>query len=107
MKSLKEVTEIRDMYQLGKKIGEGASGHVRLAVQRQLNIQCAIKIIKKETVEQSRQLMTQMVSEMQILESVSHQGILRLYDLLHDRDHVYIITEVVLHGDLLSYVSKK
>lgn len=45
--NLQKITDIRDRFDIGAKIGEGTFGQVRLAVHRKLGLQCAIKIINK------------------------------------------------------------
>lgn len=42
-----------------------------------------------------------MESELLVLEEVSHHLMLRVYELLHDEQHIFIVTEIVSDGDLL------
>jgi len=42
-----------------------------------------------------------MESELLVLEEVSHLQMLRVYELLHDDQHIFIVTEIVTGGDLL------
>lgn len=44
-----------------------------------------------------------MLSEMRILESVSHPYLIRTYELLHDDHYYYIVTEIAKDGDLCNY----
>lgn len=47
--SFKEVDSIQDVYSLGKELGKGSFGSVNLAKHRTLDSGCAIKVIKKST----------------------------------------------------------
>ena len=49
-RGFKAVTNIKDRYKIGKVIGEGSFGQVRIGLHRQAHIKCAIKIIKKDKV---------------------------------------------------------
>ena len=49
-KGLKKVENIKERYKLGRVLGHGSFGEVRIALHRQAGLKCAIKIIKKEKI---------------------------------------------------------
>jgi serine/threonine protein kinase len=55
---------------------------VRIALHRQAEIKCAIKIIRKEQVNSHKILQDLMRNELKILEDTSHPNIMRIYELL-------------------------
>lgn len=34
---------------------------------------------------------------------IKHENILKVYELLHDKNYYVIVTELMMHGDLLDY----
>ena len=48
-----------------------------------------------------------MISELQILEEVSHQNIVKVFELLHDEFNYYICTELAQCGDLFSLIEQR
>lgn len=105
--SLRKVSDIRQRYQVGKIIGQGSFGQVRLAVHKQLNLQCAIKIINKQLLEGSKTRMANMDSELQILEGLAHPRTVRVYELLQSDTHFFIVTEALMCGDLFQYMNAR
>lgn len=81
-KGLKYVENIKDRYKIGRVLGEGSFGQVRIALHRQAEIKCAIKIIRKEQVNSHKILQDLMRNELKILEDTSHPNIMRIYELL-------------------------
>lgn len=49
-KRLKKITNIKDRYRIGRILGEGSFGQVRIAEHRQAGVKCAIKLIQKSKV---------------------------------------------------------
>ena len=45
-----------------------------------------------------------MASELAILEDLSHPNVLRIYELLHDDKHYYIVSEFLKYGELYEYI---
>lgn len=45
-----------------------------------------------------------MISELQVLEEVSQQNIVKVIELLHDDNKYYIVTELAQCGDLFSLI---
>ena len=50
-KGFKQVENIRTRYKIGKVLGEGSFGTVRIAQHRQADVKVAVKIIGKEKIE--------------------------------------------------------
>ena len=46
-KKLKKIENIKDRYRIGRVLGEGSFGQVRIAEHRAAGIKCAIKLIPK------------------------------------------------------------
>lgn len=44
-----------------------------------------------------------MMREMGVLKSISHPNSVRVYELLEDKDHFYIVSELAREGDLYQY----
>ena len=45
-------------------------------------------------------------NELEVLEQTPHPNITRIFELLEDRKHYYIIMEVILGGNLLQKIGK-
>ncbi len=48
-----------------------------------------------------------MINELKILEKTIHQNIVKTYELLHDRNNFYIVSELVKNGDMAKLMSKR
>ena len=106
-KELRLIENIFDRYQIGKLIGEGQFGQVRLAWHKLANINVAIKIIKKEHIDKNEMSKQLMVGELNILEETCHPNIMRIYELLHDQKRYYIVSEYIEHGQLFDFLQKR
>ena len=103
-KGFKKIKNIKERYKIGKVLGSGSFASVRIAQHRKANVKCAIKIIKKDKVESQPILMDLMKSELKVLEDTSHPYLLRIYELLHDEQHFYIVSEYLKYGELYEYM---
>ena len=45
-----------------------------------------------------------MQNELQILEESSHPNIMRIYELLHDDQFFFIVSEYIKHGELYDFI---
>lgn len=88
-------------------MGEGSFGQVRIALQRQANYKCAIKVIRKDRFENMKILETLMRNELQVLEQMSHPNIMRIFELLEDHKHYYIVSEYIRYGELCQYMNER
>lgn len=76
-------------------------------MHRQANVKCAIKVIRKDKFENRKVLEGLMRSELQVLESLSHPNIMRIYELLDDEKHYYIVSEYIRYGQLCQYILQR
>ena len=51
-RGFKQIEKIQERYKIGRVLGEGSFGQVRIAMHRQANIKAAIKIIRKDKISE-------------------------------------------------------
>ncbi|OJD11349.1 CAMK/CAMKL/GIN4 protein kinase [Emergomyces pasteurianus Ep9510] len=114
-------------WQLGRTLGKGATGRVRLAKHALTGQTAAIKIVSKRsaTMAQSQSIaamdknmeLTTCVPggrvipcgierEVVIMKLIEHPNIINLYDVWENRGELYLVLEYVEGGELFSYVSE-
>lgn len=86
-------------YQLGKVIGQGASGVVRKGRDTQTNELVAIKMVNVSNFR-SVQEIEQVQDEMRVLSSLKHDNIIRLHDTQHTGNYIYFVMEYAGGGEL-------
>ncbi|GIJ90207.1 hypothetical protein Asppvi_009160 [Aspergillus pseudoviridinutans] len=111
-------------WQLGKTLGEGATGRVRLAKHAVTGQTAAIKIVSKRSaaIAQSesiaamdrnaslfsgtgtRQMPSGIEREVVIMKLIEHPNVISLYDVWENRGELYLVLEYVQGGELFHYV---
>ena len=87
-------------------IGEGSFGMVkRVCLINHEETVRAMKIIPKENLIQDENG-KQLVDEIDILKSLEHPNIMKIYECFEDKENVYIISEFCDEGDLLAKMNK-
>ncbi|PGH26367.1 CAMK/CAMKL/GIN4 protein kinase [Polytolypa hystricis UAMH7299] len=115
-------------WQLGRTLGKGSTGRVRLAKHAVTGQVAAIKIVSKKsaamTQSQSIAVMGQNLDigngatgtrvmpygierEVVIMKLIEHPNIINLYDVWENRGELYLVLEYVEGGELFDYVSEK
>ena len=97
-----KTTPISKDYIMGKSIGTGAFGTVRLCVHKATRQTRACKILKKAT-----QDINSLKEEVEILSKLSHPNIMQLYEVYNDKTNFYIVSEFCQGGELFDAISKK
>ncbi|KAH0846147.1 hypothetical protein FOPE_11009 [Fonsecaea pedrosoi] len=113
-------------WQLGKTLGKGATGRVRLAKHAGTGQTAAVKIVSKKSAAlvQSASMarmddedMASMIAtgprtmpfgierEVVIMKLIEHPNIINLYDIWENRGELYLVLEYVAGGELFDYVS--
>ncbi|KAE8348805.1 hypothetical protein BDV28DRAFT_164043 [Aspergillus coremiiformis] len=113
-------------WQLGKNLGEGATGRVRLAKHMSTGQTAAIKIVSKKSAAMAqsdsiaamdrnigfhsktgvRQMPSGIEREVVIMKLIEHPNVVRLYDVWENRGELYLVLEYVEGGELFNYLSK-
>ena len=111
-------------WQLGKTLGKGSVGRVRLARHANSGELAAVKIISKKTsslaqstsvaqmqmreaplvVEGKRPIPFSIEREIVILKLIEHENIVNLYDVWENRGEIYLVMEYAQGGELFEYV---
>ena len=98
-------TNLLDLYEVKSKLGNGKFGLVKLGINKKTNEKVAIKIMNKEKMDSSDLELVR--TEIEILKICQHPYIIRLYDILENAQHIYIIMEYCKGGDLFSFLEKR
>jgi hypothetical protein len=83
--------DIRNFYNVGKIIGQGAYGTVSVVTHKTTDIQRAMKTLKKNQVLKEKEM--ELFNEVSILKTLDHPNIIKLFELYQDESHYYLITE--------------
>lgn len=84
-------SDILEDYQVGKLLGEGSYGKVKLVLHRRTNIERAMKVVVKAGVSKEEKEL--MMKEVSILKSLDHPNIIKIFDLYEDESKLYLVTE--------------
>ncbi len=91
-------------YELGATLGRGNYGLVKLAVNRETGEQFAVKIVKKEVLEDETKANVDIKREIQIMKALDHTNIVALNDVLYSPKRVFMVMELVRGGELFESI---
>ena len=103
VKGLQQPFSSFDFYTLGKTLGEGAYGKVKLAVHRMTGEKVAVKTFEKSKLTEA-QAQKRVAREVRILKALIHPHIIRLYEVVEEPYRQLIMMEYSSGGDLCRYV---
>ena len=83
-------------------LGTGASGPVRLCMNRQTQTQFALKRLSKVQIKSEK--LKQLRAEIAIMIELDHTNILKLIEYFETNDEVYLILELCRGGELLDHL---
>ena len=96
---------IKDLYDIKSKIGEGKYATVYKGVYKISERIVAIKVLEKENLSSNELNMIQ--NEIDILKICQHPNIVKLYDVIEDAEKMHIIMELIEGPDLFCHLEKK
>lgn len=97
-------TDIKLDYTFGPKLGTGSFGSVRVAVNKSSGQDRAIKTMRKSSITMNKKQKSKFFAEVDILRSVDHPNIVRLYEFYEDEKFFHLVTEVVKGGELFDFI---
>ncbi len=97
--------KFNQVYTVAKELGSGAFSTVRLATKKDTGEKYAAKIVSKK--ELSKADLASLMTEIEILGSLQHLHIIRLFDTFDEGNDYYIVTELVEGGELFDRIVSK
>ncbi|KAJ6621386.1 kinase-like domain-containing protein [Mycena sp. CBHHK59/15] len=105
------------LWKIGRTIGTGSSGRVRIARNSKTGQYAAIKIVSKTVLDSTTSLnrlvddtehsQLSLEREIVVMKLIDHPNILRLYDVWETSTELYLILEYVKGGELFEYLCTK
>ncbi|GAA6013986.1 hypothetical protein JCM10207_000196 [Rhodosporidiobolus poonsookiae] len=97
-------------WRIGRTVGEGASGRVKLAKHKVTGQYAAVKIVPKprrSEQEKADKMLLGIEREIVIMKLIEHPNVLRLMDVWETGSELYLIMEYVEGGELFDYLVSK
>ncbi|EAX88326.1 CAMK family protein kinase [Trichomonas vaginalis G3] len=94
-------------YTLGRTLGKGTTGKVRIATKQGSGQQYAIKIVKKSLFEAKPQLETKIRREVGLMRLLNHPHLLKFEECFESHRHFYIVLEYAENGELFDFLIKR
>eukprot|EP01039_Chlorochromonas_danica_P005477 gene5477-6028_t len=98
-----EKRQIVGQYMLGKTIGEGTFGKVKLAVHIPTGEKVAVKILEKNRIKEAADV-RRVNREIKILKKARHGNVIQLYEVLDTQHTIYLIMECCEGGELFDFI---
>jgi serine/threonine protein kinase/Tfp pilus assembly protein PilF len=92
-------------YQIIEELGRGGMGKVYRALDKKLNEEVALKLIKPE-IASDKKTLERFSNELKIARKISHKNICRMYELMEDKSTHFITMEYVPGEDLRSFIRR-
>ncbi|CAG9333437.1 unnamed protein product [Blepharisma stoltei] len=90
-------------YILGKTIGEGTFGKVKLGTHILTSEKVAVKILEKERIKDVADI-ERVAREIHILKLIRHPNIIQLYEIIETPKQLFLIMEYASGGELFDYI---
>ena len=90
-------------YVLGKTLGQGTFGKVKLAVHQDTGVKRALKIMDKAKIRASG-MGEQIKKEISIMQTLRHANIIQLIEVLASPTSIYLVLELVTGGELFDVI---
>ena len=94
------------VYILGKTIGKGTFGKVKIGTHGPTSEKVAIKILEKQKIKDTADI-ERVTREIHILKLIRHPNIIQLYEIIETSRKLYLIMEYASGGELFDYIVNK
>lgn len=92
----------KEIYKFGNQLGKGSYGSVFVAKHKQTGDLRAVKIIKKSRGAKATWITDDIVREIELLKSLDHQNIVKIFEFYEGMKMFYIVTEFCKGGELFT-----
>ncbi|XP_011010304.1 PREDICTED: SNF1-related protein kinase catalytic subunit alpha KIN10-like isoform X1 [Populus euphratica] len=93
-------------YKLGKTLGIGSFGKVKIAEHALTRHKVAIKVLNRRKIK-NMEMEEKVRREIKILRLFMHPHIIRLYEVIETPSDIYVVMEYVKSGELFDYIVEK
>ncbi|CAD7703488.1 unnamed protein product [Ostreobium quekettii] len=93
---------LADRYVLGSELGKGAHGHVYKALDKKSGSFVAVKQISLAGVPKDN--LSSVMAEIDLLKDLNHRNIVKYFDSIKTRNHLYIVLEYMENGSLANVI---
>jgi 5'-AMP-activated protein kinase, catalytic alpha subunit len=91
------------LYKIGKTLGIGAFGKVKLGIHVITGQKVAVKILSKNKIKHL-EMAEKVKREINILKLCTHPHMIRLYEVIDTPSDIFVIMEYVPEGELFDYI---
>jgi 5'-AMP-activated protein kinase catalytic alpha subunit len=93
-------------YIIGRTLGKGTFGKVKLGIHKPSGEKVAIKILEKVMITSMIDVV-RLKREIHILKLLRHPSIIQLYDLIETDERIYLVMEYADGGELYTYIVER
>ena len=98
-------TLFAERYQIIEELGRGGMGKVYRALDRELNSEVALKLIRPEIAADGKTI-ERFKNELKLARSISHRNVGRMYELMEEKGTRFISMEYIPGEDLKSFIRR-
>jgi 5'-AMP-activated protein kinase catalytic alpha subunit len=91
-------------YRLGKTLGLGSFGKVKVAEHEATGHKVAVKILNRSKIKAMPRMDEKIQREIQMLKLLRHPHIIKLYEVIETSSDIFMIMEYVSGGELFDYI---
>lgn len=91
-------------YIFGQTIGEGSTGKVKIAVNKNTSKTVAVKIVKKSIIANKPVVLANIKREVAIMRILNHPNLLHLDSVLENNDYIYLVEQLAQYGSLFDKI---
>eukprot|EP01135_Chromosphaera_perkinsii_P010330 Nk52_evm2s2118 gene=Nk52_evmTU2s2118 len=102
-RSFSDNSPILGKYYLGRTLGEGTYGKVKLGSHVLTGEQVAVKVIERSSIKTPKH-MTRLNREIKALKMLDHPNIIKLYDVFDYETKIILVMEYASGGELFDYI---
>ena len=92
-------------YKIGERLGEGTFGTVVKATHAIAGERVAVKVLEKKKMQHADDI-ERVGREIQILKLLKHPYVIRLWEIIYERDRIYLVMEFAARGELFQHIVK-
>ena len=98
---------VREKYCIGELLGDGSFAKVYLATLRKNGIKFVAKMMEKDKLFQSVVNMRCVIKEIEVLRTLNHPNIVKLYEIYESPNYICLIMEYAKGEDLFTHLKNK